>query len=244
MLNREVIKGIEMFFSLPFSTWIRSNLLNLSPFADNLEWGSFFAIALWWTWSWHNEWIFKGNRRAASRVDFIIQYAKEVSNVIDRDDVGRGIKRKVEANIKWLAPVDDWVKLNSDGAVRNGGCASASGVIRDCTGRWIKGFVFNIGSCLVPCAELWGVLKRMRLAWSLGFCKVIVETDSLLIHGLICKGARPSHPLSCLVEQCQGFIRRNWSFQFRHIFREANSAADFLASWAFLFLINWFLYFG
>lgn len=127
------------------------------------------------------------------------------------------------------------IKINSDGAVKEDGTAGAGGVSRDELGRWVTDFVHNLGSCAVLKAELWGVLQGLKLAWVLGFRKVLVETDSLLVKNLIGKKLKLCHPLFSLVVQCQGSICRDWIVQFRHIYREANHVADFLASFALSF---------
>lgn len=67
---------------------------------------------------------------------------------------------------------------------------------------------------------------------------MILETDSQLGLNLINKSIPRCHPLSSLVNRCQGLLRRAWSIQTRHIYREANTAADFLASYAFHFDIG------
>lgn len=134
VLYREVVNE---FFSLLFSTWIRSNLLNLSVFASDLEWSSFFAILLWSTWKWRNEWVFNGKCMSEDRIDFIMIYAREYNRANDRNDTMNKEARKVLKFIKWSAPDEGWIKLNFDGAVEDGGVASAAGVIRDNFGRWI-----------------------------------------------------------------------------------------------------------
>lgn len=90
-----------------------------------------------------------------------------------------------------------------------GGVAITSGPIRYFHGNWIKGFTHNLGSCSVPKAEVWVVLQGLELAWKQGFRKVVIETDSKLVHDLIISKIRPSHPLFSLVMQCQCSLGRN-----------------------------------
>ena len=48
--------------------------------------------------------------------------------------------------IYWLRPDQGWFKLNSDGASQgNPRRAGGDGLIRDHHGKWIKGFMRNIG---------------------------------------------------------------------------------------------------
>ena len=47
--------------------------------------------------------------------------------------------------IRWLKPLIDWLKLNTDRAsLGNLGKASGGGIIRDNLGRWVKGFSQSI----------------------------------------------------------------------------------------------------
>ncbi|KAK5804682.1 hypothetical protein PVK06_032333 [Gossypium arboreum] len=54
--------------------------------------------------------------------------------------------RRAMMGIRWVPPEDDWVKINSDGAVKGvEQRAFANGVILDKHGNWIKGYCRNIG---------------------------------------------------------------------------------------------------
>lgn len=152
-------------------------------------------------------------------------------------------RSKVLRNIQWEALSCCWVKVNSNGPVKHDGIAAAGGIIRDHLGTWISGFAHNLDSCSVPKAGLWGVFQSLQLTWNLGFKKVIVEKDSRTTFDLLEKQLKSSHPLSSLANLCHSFLRRDWDIQFRHIFREANAAADFIASFC-SFISSWFAYFG
>ena len=45
---------------------------------------------------------------------------------------------------------------------------------------WIFGFVLQLGRDHILNAELYAILTGLKLAWSQGYRKVIVESDSLL----------------------------------------------------------------
>jgi ribonuclease HI len=90
--------------------------------------------------------------------------------------------------IGWRYPPIDWVKINVDGCSKgNPGLVGAGGVIRDAMGRWIVGFALNIGICTSVGAELWAITNGLKLAWSKGFRKIILESDSSLAVDLITK---------------------------------------------------------
>lgn len=53
--------------------------------------------------------------------------------------------------------------------------------MRDLNGRWIMGFMVNIGICTAVGAEVWAVLHGLQMAWRAGARRLIVELDSLLV---------------------------------------------------------------
>ena len=56
--------------------------------------------------------------------------------------------------IRWLKPLIDWLKLNTDRAsLGNLGKASGGGIIRDNLGRWVKGFSLSIGLAMSVMVE-------------------------------------------------------------------------------------------
>lgn len=66
--------------------------------------------------------------------------------------------------IRWVPPKDDWVKINSDGAVKGvEQRAFVGGVIRDRQGNWIKGHCRNIVICSALQSEIWAVYDGLRL---------------------------------------------------------------------------------
>ena len=85
------------------------------------------------------------------------------------DVINTGTKR-VGRWIAWTTPSKNVVKLNTDGAFySSNGKARAGGLIRDFCGKWLGGFVVNIGHCTVTKAELWAVYHGLLLAWDKGF---------------------------------------------------------------------------
>ena len=56
--------------------------------------------------------------------------------------------------------------------------ASAGGLIKEDSGRWIAGFARNLGVAPVLVAKQWGALSGLELAWDLRHRKVFLEVDS------------------------------------------------------------------
>lgn len=81
--------------------------------------------------------------------------------------------------IRWIPPVNGWVKLNSDGAFSSGvDIASCGGVVRDHVGSFLFASSQRLGSCSALHAELWGILTGLRLLVERGYSKVVIDTDS------------------------------------------------------------------
>ncbi|KAI9098936.1 hypothetical protein K1719_024703 [Acacia pycnantha] len=56
-------------------------------------------------------------------------------------DFGKARVSRVEAHISWVAPMEGWVKLNTDGAFKGGNNrAGCGGLIRGSNGRFLVGF--------------------------------------------------------------------------------------------------------
>lgn len=230
------------FYTLEFKEWLLLNLSNSSYHADGLPWKDWFVVVLWWCWKWRNDWVFNNKCAPLRRIIFVAKQIRYLSSARVREsNLGKN-SSTTPIMIAWLKPPIGWFKLNTDGAVdRVEGKAAAGGLIRDSSGRWLQGFGFHIGSCTVPAAELWGLCSGLYLCWNLGIRKVQVEIDSELVVKLVNRKIEITHPLFSLVTRCQGFLRRDWEIQFRHVFREANFSADYLASYAFKFPLGFYV---
>ena len=103
-----------------------------------------------------------------------------VANEIER---GRGnVRNRTEILVRWTAPPEGWMKMNTDGASHgNPGPAAAGGVMRNDEGEWCGGFVVIIGRCGAPLAELWGVYYGLVVAWEKGVRRLEVEVDSKVV---------------------------------------------------------------
>ncbi|KAL8151867.1 hypothetical protein V2J09_021675 [Rumex salicifolius] len=224
------------FFDKSAKEWLNSGIrgeFEILPLIPN---EAVFAVVLWWLWRWRNDRVFNSDNSIGDIRSFIQEQAKEFAASTNGRRVDAMVGRREEIHISWSRPAVGWVKVNTDGARESRyGMATAGGVIRNDEGRWMGGFVKNIGVCSVPCAELWDIYHGLELAWESGCKFVIVESDSSTTITFMNRRVSVHHPLSSLVLACQSFISRNWVVQFRHCYREANRVADHLASLAFDF---------
>ncbi|KAL8162024.1 hypothetical protein V2J09_013513, partial [Rumex salicifolius] len=226
----------DEFFGLPFASWIRWNLMMTGRGGDDESWQETFPSACWQMWKWRNEAVFSKVPFGGDRDEVVVRQVRDYRLVWARLE-GGAERRRTEIAVSWTPPPSGWVRLNTDGAVREGR-ATAAGVLRDESGSWLVGFVHNLGSCSVPMAELWGILSGLRLAWERGYRRVCLNTDSQLAVLLLNKPVDQCHPLSSLLISVASFLRRDWEIQFRHIFREGNRVADALATLAFDFPVG------
>jgi ribonuclease HI len=80
-------------------------------------------------------------------------------------------------------------------------------------GTWMQNFAVNTGICTSVRAELWAVVTGLDLAWTLGLCQVILDTDSILVVGLITKSTTKSDSNNALITQVKEALAREWGNQ-------------------------------
>ncbi|CAN1181798.1 Putative ribonuclease H protein At1g65750 [Linum perenne] len=116
----------------------------------------------------------------------------------------------MNTEIVWDPGPDGWVIFNTDGSVNHStGSATAGGLLRNHLGHCSAAFSANLGKCSITRAELRGIFHGLDIAWREGHKQVRVQPDS---------------------QTAVSLILRNWKTEIHHIYREANGAADFLAS--------------
>ncbi|GKV51783.1 hypothetical protein SLEP1_g58408 [Rubroshorea leprosula] len=135
--------------------------------------------------------------------------------------------------VRWHPPPVGWVKVNVDGSSKgNPGESAASAICRSSEGKWIFGCTTRIGFTNSFMAEVWGIVQGLTMAWNSGFRKVILESDCLAaVNRVLGEDYQdPKHLCSHLILACRQLLKRDWICQVRHVYREANFCADFLAS--------------
>lgn len=129
-----------------------------------------------------------------------------------------------------MKPHEGFVKVNVDDAVdRNSSRASCGGLIRDETGSWKYGFMYNIGNCTPLQAEACALLKGVQLAINMGLNRVIFEIDSSEIAGYMKSARPPTIAAHNILEACRRELRSIEVWQITQIAREQNQVADTLA---------------
>ncbi|CAN1164273.1 Putative ribonuclease H protein At1g65750 [Linum perenne] len=134
-------------------------------------------------------------------------------------------------DVAWDPGPEDWVTCNSDGSADPAtGKAAAGGLVRDANGKCLLAFTMNTGNCSVTRAELRGAVEGLRRSWNAGFRKVILQLDSRAAIAILTSGKDPGPLLSPETADFKDLQSRNWELVIKHVYREGNRAADFLAS--------------
>ncbi|XP_075645570.1 uncharacterized protein LOC142616645 [Castanea sativa] len=148
----------------------------------------------------------------------------------------REVIHSVSIQVKWTKPPEGWYKLNTDGAsCGNPGKAGDWGLIRNCSGFWVKGFARSIGFASSITSECWALRDGLMVALSEGIQNPIVELDArVVVVDLVSSNVDSNKPYSPLLCDCRCLLRRFPRVQVKHVYREDNRCADALARWGFI----------
>jgi len=114
----------------------------------------YFTFLCWHLWLARNERTFNNQSHFQSRiVHKAVQFATKYLYLACLE---KTIKIRIPRIIKWIAPIEPFIKLNiDDGVIDNPEMASAGGLLRD--SAWISGFSINMGITSNNIAELGAV---------------------------------------------------------------------------------------
>ncbi|CAN1745014.1 Protein DETOXIFICATION 42 [Linum perenne] len=103
-------------------------------------------------------------------------YSRPGTNQLGREASGKARQTQL---IAWRPGNEGWSTLNTDGSrYTHSGSTAIGGLIRDDGGRFVRAFTANIGDCSITRAELSAIVQGLRLAWTIGIRKIIVQSDS------------------------------------------------------------------
>ncbi|CAN1197406.1 Putative ribonuclease H protein At1g65750, partial [Linum perenne] len=137
---------------------------------------------------------------------------------------------RVEAHIGWKAGPSDYITINTDGSVLHPHShAVAGGILRNHLGRPICIFAANLGVCSIMKAELRAAEFGLVIAWDKGFMKIHLQLDSLAAITASLGGHLSNH-FASKVLRYRELLSREWEVDLRHVYREENRAANYLAT--------------
>lgn len=106
---------------------------------------------------------------------------------------------------------------------------SAGGLIRGEEGRWLAGYMANLGQCDSLTTETWAIILGLELAWDKGHRRIILETNSLILHNMIKENIQRKRVVPML-HHITEILSRDWVMKIKHCYREANCCSDRLAN--------------
>ncbi|CAN1328316.1 Putative ribonuclease H protein At1g65750 [Linum perenne] len=192
-----------------------------------------FGIGCWYLWKARNDLIFSANLQNPNAVAAkALSWNHTVAATLTQDkSLSQTPPSRVATEIVWDPGPDGWVTLNTDGSVNHStGIATAGGLLRNHLGHCAAAFSANLGKCSITRAELRGILHGLDIAWKENHKQVRVQTDSMTAVKLILADDVPLHQHASEVLAIRDLLQRNWQTEVLHIYREANGAADYLAS--------------
>ncbi|KAK8560164.1 hypothetical protein V6N12_012967 [Hibiscus sabdariffa] len=140
---------------------------------------------------------------------------------------------------RWSKPPQGWIKVNTDGACNpSTGFACCGGVGRDENMLWCFGYSKKIGICSTYDAKLWAIYEGLLTAWSLGYSKVIIETDNKEAYMSLFVNNPMLIALS-LRAHFASMLNRDWEVRFEWVGRECNMVVDRLAKAAMDFSFDY-----
>lgn len=112
----------------------------------------------------------------------------------------------------WEKPEEGVVKINYDGSsnhvVKIAGCG---GILRNHEGKWLGGFVSNLGHCPPLQAEAWGLLRSIQVANHMGFKNIVLEGDSSQLVDILRNGTTERSPILNILRACRQELRNTES---------------------------------
>jgi hypothetical protein len=91
------------------------------------------------------------------------------------------VRNNVLHEVSWKPPAEGMVKLNTDGASKEGKIAGCGGIFRGSDRQWLRGFAKSIGNCNAFIAKLRGVFEWLKYARSLGYTAIDLNVDSMIV---------------------------------------------------------------
>jgi ribonuclease HI len=220
------------FFMSNLHAWVDININHTCNGGIRDRWCDFWAFAVSCLWTWRNKELHDSNfMRPSNTIYHIIKLGKDYRKAMrDMAVVGHQDRNRILSYIKWKPPKENYVKLNTDGACKEGRTAGCGGVIRGNQGEWLGGFAKGVGYCNAFVAELWGVLEGLSLAQRLGFDRVELSIDSkAVVHVISTEKTQGAEGYAIVKKICR-LLTMEWNVTIVHEYREANKCAGALAN--------------
>lgn len=195
----------------------------------NGEWPRLFTITMWWIWRWRNDVVFNAvHLNDKTKTRWLREQYGEVKRAFNSINNTRRTSR--EEDVRWQKPKVRFIALNIDASVsRIRRTFVCGGILRDCAGNWVGGFMSKKEYGAVDFMQSWAVLEGLEFAWSRGIQYLEIQTDAQKVADRINKESKLQRPIHDIIHKCKDFINRDWEVTIKHVYREQNRVADKLA---------------
>jgi len=132
--------------------------------------------------------------------------------------------------IGWNSPRGGFIKINFDGSKSPAG-AAAGFVIRNWQGGFIKAGSRFLEQASILVAEATAMRDGIRTALQAGFRRLEVEGDNQIVIKAVLKHIQAPWQIATIIEDIWNMVADCEIVLFRHIYREGNMAADWMAKY-------------
>ncbi|CAN0838590.1 Putative ribonuclease H protein At1g65750 [Linum grandiflorum] len=223
----QVITGEEL--NKDWSTWLDTHIQHRED-KHSLT----FGVGVWLLWRARNKLLFEQvtetYKEVAHRCDYWVALITSSWKTGQQGREVWSLTRQTQL-IGWRPSNEGCFTLSTDESIRSPTkLAATRGVIRTATGRFVKAFAANLGSCSITRAEMRAIVDGLQLAWTLGTRRIQVQSDSMAAIVILAKDSELDHQHAALVLQFKELCSRHWEVHLSNIYREANNVADYLAN--------------
>ncbi|XP_056695811.1 uncharacterized protein [Spinacia oleracea] len=131
--------------------------------------------------------------------------------------------------VRWYPPPQGTFKLNFDGSC-NSSSAAVGFIIRDNNGTVISIRTYNLGITQAFMAEACALHKGLKEARNLNIKNIYIEGDNLLVINVVKGTWNIPWKLHYIIQDIQDILKFFDTWDIKHVFREANRAADWVAN--------------
>lgn len=147
------------------------------------------------------------------------------------NEVQLASSRNIRVIYQWQKPPDGFVKINVDGAIFEDIKKAGVGVIlRDAIGRVVMAATKREDDVdEVATIEALAILRGQQLCMPLGICKLVIESDSLLLVQELQASSDSLANAGNIIAEVRQLLSRFQEVQIQHVNRLGNSVAHALA---------------
>ena len=222
-------QAIDSFFSNQnLQEWIVSNAKSGQQFGSgHIPWYQIFLFTIRLIWKDRNQFVFRKKNLNPNLAKEILDRASEFVFCACNQ---LATKRLIWKSIRWEKPRDGWLTLNVDGSAAGSlGMAKGGGLIRDGNGDWVIGFARMIGTATNFLAKLWTLQDGLLLYLQIQAQAVLIELDAKAVVDAFNLQNYSNSIVSSIMDNCRHLASQILRMRVRHVYKEANKCADFLA---------------